>query len=187
MSPRGLGKDGQAEEFWVFSCWIRVCLCSTGPLLISTISIECLFWTRLFTRLRATVGSGHPGWFLEVCQLGFLFTELGIFHLPSRSIFISLFWKADHITGSLAVWHLVGLSRWPTGESSETERWVRLEVWILLDCLPPPRKPQILLNHLSLSSAVLTIWGTLPLGFRVLSYCTIPSAFLTSTLLNKTF
>ena len=118
MSPRGLGKDGQAEEFWVFSCWIRVCLCSAGSLLISTISIECLFWTRLFTRLWATVGTGHPGWFLEVCQLGFLFTELGIFHLPSRSIFISLFWKADHITGSLAIWHLVGLSCWPTGESS---------------------------------------------------------------------
>ena len=99
---------------------------------------QALYWA-LGYRNR---GTGYPGWFSEVCQLGLQVARLGIFCFPSRSIFIPLHlsWKADHITGSLAFWRLAGLSLWPTGESSEAERCVKLGIWTLLDCLhyPPP-------------------------------------------------
>ena len=140
MLPKGPEKDGQAEEFWVFSCWI-----SLPWFRWSFIHFNNFYWVpvlgtwaRLCTGVWATVGTGHPGWFSGVCQLGFLVAGLRIFCFPFISVFTSLHlsWKADRITDSRAVWHLVGLSHWATGESSEGGRWVRLGVWILLAVFP---------------------------------------------------
>lgn len=118
------------------------------------------------------MGTGSPGWFSEVCQVGLQVARLRIFCFPSRSIFIPLCLsrKADHITGSLAVWRLAGLSLWPTGENSEAERCVKLGIWTLLGCLhyPHPKKATALsklsfsnfstFNHLSL----IAFWGLGP-------------------------
>ena len=117
----------------------------------------------------ATVGTGYPGWFSEVCQLGLQVARLGILF----SLQIDLHPSPPVLEGWPHTSQVPLLSdSWLDSASGPRGRAQRQrDVWAWGFGLfwsafttPTPRKPQLFLNCLSLTSPLLTIWASLPSG-----------------------